>query len=81
MTTAGPSIPGKPERFTTSTYHKMYLALAQLVKALNAMTLLMAYQLLEEMGCQLDMGIANPTLWEEFFLSSSRFQDFNGFGI
>jgi len=44
----------------------------QSVRILNPATLLTAYQaqLLEEMGHQLDAGIANPTFWEEICLIS-----------
>lgn len=49
---AGPTLLGKLEHFTVSMYQKVYRSAAQLVKNLNVVTLLTAYQaeLFQEMG-------------------------------
>ena len=61
------SLPGKSERTAANIYQRMYKYAAQSVCALNAVTLLSAYQaeILEEMGQQLDSGVPNPVLWDE----------------
>lgn len=61
------SLPSKMERFTASTYQRIYKYAAQSVCSLNVVTLLSAYQaeILEEMGRQLDSASPNPMLWDE----------------
>ena len=67
LSSTGASLPGKTERFAASVFQKIYKSTALSVRALNATSLLTAYQaeLLEEMGRQLDSGSPNPVLWEE----------------
>lgn len=67
LSSTGASLPGKTERFAASVFQKIYKSSALAVRALNATSLLTAYQaeLLEEMGRQLDSGSPNPALWEE----------------
>lgn len=61
------SLPNKMDRLTASIYQRTYKYAAQSVCALNAVTLLSAYQaeILEDMGRQLDSGSPNPALWDE----------------
>ncbi|RXN03733.1 putative GAG protein [Labeo rohita] len=61
------SLPGRTERLTASVFQKIYRSSALAVRALNATSLLTAYQaeLMEEMGRQMDAGSPNPALWEE----------------
>ncbi|RXN12479.1 putative GAG protein [Labeo rohita] len=61
------SLPGRTERLTASVFQKIYHSSALAVRALNATSLLTAYQaeLMEEMGRQMDAGSPNPALWEE----------------
>ncbi|XDV22771.1 hypothetical protein PO909_027592 [Leuciscus waleckii] len=62
-----PSLSGRTDRLTASVSQKMYRSSALAVRALNATSLLTAYQaeLMEEMGRQMDAGSPNPALWEE----------------
>ncbi|RXN18450.1 transforming isoform X3 [Labeo rohita] len=61
------SLPGRTKRLTASVFQKIYRSSALAVRALNATSLLTAYQaeLMEEMGRQMDAGSPNPALWEE----------------
>lgn len=61
------SLPGRTDRLTASVFQKIYRSSALAVRALNATSLLTAYQaeLMEEMGRQMDAGSPNPALWEE----------------
>ncbi len=67
LSSTGASLPGKTEHFTTSVFQRVYKSSALAIRALNATSLLTAYQaeLLEEMEHQLDSGSPNPALWEE----------------
>ncbi|XP_029965627.1 uncharacterized protein LOC115401518 [Salarias fasciatus] len=67
LTAAGPTLPGKMERFSASMFQKMYKSAAQSVNNLNVVTLLTAYQaeLFQEMGVLLDKGSPSPKIWEE----------------
>ncbi len=67
LSSTGALLPGKTERFAASVFQKIYKSSALTICALNAASLLTAYQaeLLEEMGRQLDSGSPNPALWEE----------------
>ncbi|KAK3554875.1 hypothetical protein QTP86_000904 [Hemibagrus guttatus] len=60
-------LPGQMEHFTASMYQKILKSTALAVRALNATSMLMAYQakLLEELGTQLDSRNPNPAVWEE----------------
>ncbi|XP_073677299.1 uncharacterized protein [Garra rufa] len=67
FSSASASLPGRTERLTASVFQKIYRSSALAVRALNATSLLTAYQaeLMEEMGRQMDAGSPNPALWEE----------------
>ncbi|KAL0151549.1 hypothetical protein M9458_053131 [Cirrhinus mrigala] len=67
LAVAAASLPGRTERLTASVFQKIYRSSALAVRALNATSLLTAYQaeLMEEMGRQMDAGSPNPALWEE----------------
>ncbi|KAL0177335.1 hypothetical protein M9458_026229, partial [Cirrhinus mrigala] len=67
FSSASASLPGRTERLTALVFQKIYRSSALAVRALNATSLLTAYQaeLMEEMGRQMDAGSPNPALWEE----------------
>ncbi|RXN05998.1 putative GAG protein [Labeo rohita] len=67
FSSASASLPGRTERLTASVFQKIYRSSALAVRALNATSLLAAYQaeLMEEMGRQMDAGSPNPAPWEE----------------
>ncbi|KAJ8333524.1 hypothetical protein SKAU_G00415320 [Synaphobranchus kaupii] len=67
LSSAGPSLPGKMERFTASMYQKVYKSASQTIQNLNTESLLAGYQseLLQEMGLSLDKGVPDPAVWEE----------------
>ncbi|KAL0153360.1 hypothetical protein M9458_051356 [Cirrhinus mrigala] len=67
FSSASASLPGRTEHLTASVFQKIYRSPALAVRALNATSLLTAYQaeLMEEMGSQMDAGSPNPALWEE----------------
>lgn len=79
--TANLSLPGKAERFSASILQKMYKSSGLGVRALNATSLLTAYQaeLMDEMGKQLDAGTPNPVVWEEIcYITDLNLRTFRG---
>lgn len=69
---SGPSLPGKADAFSASIFQRGYRASALSVRALNASSLLVAYQaeLLAELGCQMDQGQPDSQTWEEICIVS-----------
>ncbi|KAI5629051.1 hypothetical protein C0J50_8203, partial [Silurus asotus] len=67
LSSSSPSLPGRTERLSASLFQKIYRSSALAVRALNATSMLTAYQaeLMEEMGKQIDAGSPVSALWEE----------------
>lgn len=67
LSSISPSLPGWTERLSASLFQKIYCSSALAVRALNATSLLTAYQseLMEEMGRQTDAGSPDPAPCEE----------------
>jgi hypothetical protein len=67
LSSASPSLPVRTERLSTSLFQKIYRSSALTVRALNATSLLTAYQaeLTEEMRRQIDAGSPDSALWEK----------------